>query len=104
MLVCRVTVAVEAIDPLGVTEAGLIVHVAPLGAPVHVSAMLAVIPPSGVMVRVFVAADPFVTLLELCASAIVNPGAVTVTVTAAEADPVNIADAVVAPPYVATTE
>ena len=62
---CNVTVALEAVEPFGVTEAGLIVHVEPEGAPVQVRFTTALNPPTGVMVRVLVTDEPRVTVLVL---------------------------------------
>jgi hypothetical protein len=61
-VVVRESCAVTAVTPsAGVTEAGVIVHVASVGAPVQVSETALLNPPIGVTVTLAVPEDPCVT-------------------------------------------
>jgi hypothetical protein len=73
-VVVRVTVAVEAVVPVGVSEAGAMVQVVLVTAPLQVRDVAALKPPLGVRLRVVEAVLPGETEAVVEESEIVKPG------------------------------
>jgi hypothetical protein len=79
-------VAVDGAVPLGVTEAGVILHVVFLGAPEQVRFICWLNPPTGVIVTLVVAELPPFTVPLVCARLMLKSAETGVTVMVTEED------------------